>query len=236
MIMEINTSFGEKKNVLFRLTGDSKCHLDNDNWTTPPSLPIDTTFMTSYNKGTTLRFMASESRGKFFKGSWEKDIFASPYETAHGSFSLKFTDPQAPIFNEAGLLNTTMNNIAPSGKPKILSRLWSWGQPVNPLTVSSWDLTKFLVSWTIVGPLSVPRIVKEAIRVRLRGNLKYLKKPKPEVLRTNIPRNETEIERYFFFCLASRTVRLFPLTQSTESSKLTSVFIYSISCQNIPIL
>ena len=90
-------------------------------------------------------------------------------------------------------LQSTLSSNNPDGQVKVTSRLASWGNPVDPLTASGWDIARFISRWTHVGALSAPRIVKEALRIRFRGNLKYLQRP--EVHPGTNPRKETNVER-----------------------------------------
>ncbi|KAL2002562.1 hypothetical protein VTN02DRAFT_6511 [Thermoascus thermophilus] len=183
MIMEINNSYGEKKNAFFRLSGDGP-HAQKGHM----SATIDTV---KTETSAEIRFVSSSSQSEFYKGSWEKDIFASPFEKVEGSISARFADPLKPA--PCAQLHSNATAILPSGKPTIASRLYSWGEPLDPLSASSWELAKFLLGWTPMIPISLARIVQEAIRVRLRGNLPYLKKP--ETRRGNISREATDIER-----------------------------------------
>lgn len=182
--MEINNSYGEKKNAFFRLSGDGSHAQNGHMFETVTTVKTDTS--------TELRFVSSTPKSEFYRGSWEKDIFASPFEKVEGSISVKFADPLKPA--PSAQLHSSATALLPSGKPTIASRLYSWGEPLDPLSASSWELAKFLLSWTPMVPISLARIIQEAIRVRLRGNLPYLNKP--ETRRGNIPRQETDVERY----------------------------------------
>lgn len=197
MIMEINNSFYEKRNVFFRLEGD-------DHSVDTPENTTETMFKVAA-KGSRelheLRFISSKPRSKHYKGSWEKLIFASPFEKVEGSMSASFVDPLQPEPNPKGPLQSTLSSLTPDGKVKVTSRLSSWSQPVSPLSGPSWDIANFLLRWTHVGVLSAARIVKEALRIRLRGNLEYLQRP--EVRRGSAPRKETEVERYDCSCFPS---------------------------------
>ncbi|KAL7658144.1 hypothetical protein ACMYSQ_004282 [Aspergillus niger] len=182
MIMEINNSFYEKRNIFFRLTGDGM-PVDE-----PPS--PSSTIITSA-KGTresvSLRSHSPASKRKFYKGYWDKVIFGSPFEKVGGYMLAKTVD-----ILRGPSLQSTLSSNNPDGQVKVTSRLASWGNPVDPLTASSWDIARFIIRWTHVGTLSAPRIVKEALRIRFRGNLKYLQRP--EVHPGTNPRKETNVE------------------------------------------
>lgn len=214
MIMEINNSFYEKRNVFFRLTGD-------EHFLDTPESTEDKVFKVPM-KGTRelheLRFLSSMPRSKHYKGSWEKLIFASPFEKVEGSMAASFVDPLQPEPSSRGPLQSNLSSLTPNGKVKVTSRLSSWDQPISPLSGSSWAIAKFLLRWTHVGLFSAFRIVKEALRIRFRGNLEYLQRP--EVRRGSAPRKETELERYnsHFSCQYQKV-----LTDSSLQDPRTSI-------------
>lgn len=189
MIMEINNSFYEKRNVFFRLTGDS--HIIGMPEATEV---IFTGAVKRSSELHELHFLSSMPRSKHYKGSWDKHIFASPFEKVEGSMAATFVDPLQPDPNPKGPLQSTLSSLAPDGQMKVTSRLSSWAQPVNPISGSSWDIARLLLCWTHVGLLSSFRIVKEALRVRFKSKLEYLKRP--EIRRGSISRKETAVERY----------------------------------------
>jgi hypothetical protein len=188
--MEINNSYGEKKNAFTRLTPE-----DSSTFGKKKSCEIISTVSGRGPNGTqSIRFFSSAPTARYYKGSWEKDIFASPFEKVEGWFALRFVDPLDPAPVKGGPLHTNMTLISPSGKPKITSRLFSPGPPLDPLLASSWEVVIFLLSWSFTVPISIGRIVVEALRIRFRGNMPYLNKP--DVKRSNIPRSASETEKY----------------------------------------
>ncbi|QMW25960.1 hypothetical protein G4B84_001205 [Aspergillus flavus NRRL3357] len=183
MIMEINNSFFEKRNFFFRVTGDGMAVDSANNWSTTTTVSAK-----GYHDKLSLHFSPSMPKSKQYKGSWEKDIFGSPFEKVGGLMVSKSVDPVLGPSIQSNLSSNT-----PDGQVKVTSRLSSWGEPVDPLAAPGWIIARFIARWTHVGVLSAPRIVKQALRIRLRGKLTYLKRP--EVRPGSIPRKETEIER-----------------------------------------
>ncbi|GLB09842.1 hypothetical protein AtubIFM57258_005771 [Aspergillus tubingensis] len=183
MIMEINNSFYEKRNIFFRLTEDG---LPVDE---TPHLP-STIIASAKGTGETVSLcsLSPASKRKYYKGYWDKVIFGSPFEKVGGYMLAKTVD-----ILRGPSLQSTLSSNNPDGQVKVTSRLASWGDPVDPLMASGWDIARFIARWTHVGALSAPRIVKEALRVRFRGNLKYLQRP--EVHPGTNPRKETIVER-----------------------------------------
>lgn len=183
MIMEINNSFFEKRNFFFRVTGDGMAVDSANNWSTTTTVSAK-----GCHDKLSLHFSPSMPKSKQYKGSWEKDIFGSPFEKVGGLMVSKSVDPVLGPSIQSNLSSNT-----PDGQVKVTSRLSSWGEPVDPLAAPGWIIARFIARWTHVGVLSAPRIVKQALRIRLRGKLTYLKRP--EVRPGSIPRKETEIER-----------------------------------------
>ncbi|KAE8140254.1 hypothetical protein BDV38DRAFT_269253 [Aspergillus pseudotamarii] len=167
MIMEINNSFFEKRNFFFRVTGDGQSVDDADNGSTTVTASTK-----GHHPAVSLHFSPSLPRSKQYKGTWEKDIFD-------------------PVVGPS--LQSNLSSNTPDGQVKVITRPSSWGKPVDPLKAPGWTITRFIARWTHVGAVSAPRIVKEALRIPLRGRLTYLKRP--EVRPGSIPRKETDVER-----------------------------------------
>ncbi|KAJ5385708.1 hypothetical protein N7509_008249 [Penicillium cosmopolitanum] len=189
IIMEINNSYGEKKNAFCRLIREENFCFEKKK----TSQIISTALGTGDAGIQAVRFVSSAPNAKYYKGSWDKDIFASPFEKVEGWFNLRFMDPLDPSPEKGGPLHSNMTLMSIEGKPKVSSRLFSCSPPFDPLSASSWGLTKFLLSWSFVIPASIGRIVVEALRIRFRGNMLYLNKP--DVKKNNIPRKASKPER-----------------------------------------
>lgn len=183
MIMEINNSFYEKRNVFFRLTGDERptaCQ--------PSPTEVTSAFIKDTHDMVSLTFLPPSTQNKNYKGSWEKLIFGSPFEKVGGLMTAKFIDPLV-----GPTLHSNLSSNAADGQVKVTSRLASWGEPIDPVTATSYSVAKSIARWTHVGAVSAPRVVYEGLRVRFRGNLQYLQRP--EVRIGSVPRKETEVER-----------------------------------------
>ncbi|KAJ5935166.1 hypothetical protein N7466_004713 [Penicillium verhagenii] len=206
MVMEVNNSFGERKAAFFRLTaGSAEANMKDSAGT------IDTVPCQTANKSQSVRFLDSVSKFKMYKAEWDKDFFLSPFEKVEGYFTTTCSDPCNPMSGTKGPLHTNTTLYSPDGRPKIISRLYSWGEPLDPLRADPWQLMRFICRWGYIGALSKPRIIYEALRVRFRGNLTYLRKP--EVKNPNIPREETDIERFleqFFRLFLAHAVAHYP--------------------------
>ncbi|KAJ5701170.1 hypothetical protein N7488_008718 [Penicillium malachiteum] len=206
MVMEVNNSFGERKAAFFRLDAGSSGTNAEQTAGIVDSVPFHTSGGLQHAK-----FSASASQFKMYKGNWDKDFFLSPFEKVEGYFTTTCSDPCNPFSGTKGPLHSNTTLYAPDGRPKIISRLYSWGEPLDPLRATPWQLMRFICRWGYIGALSKQRIIYEALRVRFRGNLNYLRKP--EVKSPNIPREETPIERSlekFFRHFLSHAVAHYP--------------------------
>ncbi|KAJ5105582.1 hypothetical protein NUU61_002929 [Penicillium alfredii] len=189
MIMEINNSFFEKRNVFFRISGDIGLGMN----TPPPTETVCLATMKEMSERQAVRFVSSAPTSKIYKGTWTKRIFASPFEKMEGVFTNTFVDPLPSEPNPRGTLQSTLTSVSAEGRVKVNSRLSSWSKPVNPISASWRDVTHIILRWTHVGAISSPRIIKEALRIRFRGMMEYHKRP--EVRPGSIPRNQTVVER-----------------------------------------
>ncbi|KAJ5631947.1 hypothetical protein N7490_008286 [Penicillium lividum] len=225
IIMEINNSYGEKKNAFTRLYPEESSVFEK----AKKSETISVVSGRGPEGTQSTRFISSAPGAKYYKGSWDKDIFASPFEKVEGWFSLRFVDPLDPSPAKGGPLHSNMTLMSTAGKPKISSRLYSCAPPLDPLLASSWEVVIFLLNWSFTVPLSIGRIVVEALRIRFRGNLPYLNKP--DVKPNNIPRKASKTEKTlepFFRLYLSRLIDACPFP-------LTVIYIPAKSMQITPI-
>ncbi|KAJ5760002.1 hypothetical protein N7520_007158 [Penicillium odoratum] len=218
MVFEANNSFGERHCSFVRLEQVGADIRPDHHVPETRTVPTPTS-----NKSVmSVQFIDSKPQSKSYKARWTKDFFLSPYEKVEGFLATSCGDPCGAKDSKNGdiKLNTTLQ--AADGRAKIITRVYPCGSPVDPLSTSAWTLIKFLVGWSYIGALSRPRIIYEALRIRFRGNMPYLKKP--QVIRQNIPRDETQLERfleqYFRLYLSYLTARSpTPLTLTYQPSK-----------------
>ena len=190
MIMEINNSFFEKRNFFYRVTGDDLTVDD------PENEPKEATaLIKNQEQHASIRFLSPAPKSKHYKGSWEKLIFGSPFEKVGGELTAKYIDPLAGPALQSNLTSNT-----PEGQVKVTSRLSSWGDPVDPISASGREIAGFIARWTHVGALSAPRIIKEALKIRFRGKLRYLHRP--EVRSGSNPRKPTKVEQLVAFLVS----------------------------------
>ncbi|OQD87492.1 hypothetical protein PENANT_c005G06023 [Penicillium antarcticum] len=205
MVLEINNSFGEKKLVFFRFSPfgqEIEQREEPDN--------VDSAIATTNEGPQSMNFLQSRSKFKTYKAKWDKDMFISPFEKVEGYLVTSCDDPCNSVSGNKGPFNTNSTLFSPDGKPKLISRVFSWGQPIDPLSDSAGKLIKFLAGWCFVGALTKFRILHQAFRVWSRGNLTYLQKPeityKPSASPTLCP------EEFYSISAKSETTEMQKLT------------------------
>jgi DUF1365 family protein len=201
MVLEINNSFGEKKLVFFRFDPVGREIEQRDD-----TDQVDSVKATTDERSRSVDFLHSRSKFKSYKAKWDKDMFISPFEKVEGYLVTSCDDPCNRASGAKVPFSTNSTLFSPDGKPKLISRVVSSGQPVDPLSASAWELIRFLTGWCFVGALTKFRILHQAFRVWSRGNLTYLQKP--EVRKDNISRVETEIERSVVNLVAAQSASI----------------------------
>ncbi|OJJ50092.1 hypothetical protein ASPZODRAFT_58681 [Penicilliopsis zonata CBS 506.65] len=188
MVMEANNSFGERKPVFYRLDplGEIIEHPDPSNKPSTVSGFADGNLIS-------LRMSHSKSRHKSYQGHWDRDLYISPFEDVGGHMATTCVDPCGPKWGIPGDLQLSATFHDPEGRPKIITRIHSWDTPVDLLATNGLGLVKFILGWGWVGTLSMPRIMYQALRIWLRGNV--ILHERPQVIRSNIPRRESQLER-----------------------------------------
>ncbi|KAL2830914.1 hypothetical protein BDW59DRAFT_158347 [Aspergillus cavernicola] len=177
MIMEVNNYWGQRKIAFSRLTGEASLS----------ELPTSTEIPSGSSSAP---FYHSNPRHLTYRGTWDKDMFISPFEKVEGTIALRFSDPLAPNTP----LHITITLLSPAGKPRLIGRVFCPDEhaPVDPLTASPWSLLRFLPYWTGVLVITELLIIIAALRIRSKGAPIF---SMPEVRPNNIPRDESDIER-----------------------------------------
>ena len=105
--------------------------------------------------------LAEPPRAKV-KRSFAKDFHVSPFSSRKGGYSLLARDPLGPEMEGFRGIDVTINLASSKGHPKLVARLFSESEAVDPANMSLWKKTSFLSAWFWVGFVTFPRIVKEA--------------------------------------------------------------------------
>ena len=166
MILEVNNTFDERRMYLLKDSGgDAMNHLSNGN---------------------------GAASGKF-ADKWAKDFHVSPFNSRKGSYSLLALDPFASRPNGKGPVDNTITLSSSKDHPKLVARIFSTSNPLNPSIITRWDTLNFILSWWWVGLVTFPRIVREAGKLFFRRKLHVWYRP--EVLKESIGRTATHEER-----------------------------------------
>jgi DUF1365 family protein len=126
-----------------------------------------------------------------FKNKWEKDFHVSPFNSRKGHYSLTasnaFNIPSAPPnFDNTIVMKSSKDHA------KLVARVFSDGEPIDPTTADLWSIARFLTRWGWVGFFTFPRILKEALNLFFRRKLHVWLRP--EVLPTSLGRTATALE------------------------------------------
>ncbi len=138
-----------------------------------------------------------ESATGRFTNFWPKDFHVSPFNSRKGAYSLSASDPFFPQLScKAGsaLVNNTITLSSSKQHPKLIARVFSSSDSIDPHKFNGWGAYKFIAAWWWVGLVTFPRIVREARKLYFRKKLHVWFRP--EVLKDSIGRNETQDEMY----------------------------------------
>ncbi|KAK8088107.1 hypothetical protein PG997_003068 [Apiospora hydei] len=123
-------------------------------------------------------------------------------------------------FPRTGKINNTITLNSSKEHAKMVARVFSEGDPMDPITMSSWQKLKFLAAWWWVGLVTFPRIVKEAGVLFFQRKLHVWYRPEPRKRSIARKADETEAGLEEFFrrylrylvrqCPAPMTIRYVP--------------------------
>jgi hypothetical protein len=195
MILEVNNTFDERR-MYFLKSDESDGHKLNGNEVPDRGLPSD---LETRN----LESAPKEMIPSKFNAIWSKDFHVSPFNSRKGAYSLKAADPFAHHFvastlnSNGGQVDNTITLSSSKNHPKLVARVFSTSDSIDPCSLTLLQALKFVISWSWAGFVTFPRIVREA------GKLFFLRKLhvwyRPEVLKDSIGRNDTDDERYDCF-------------------------------------
>lgn len=130
---------------------------------------------------------------KPLKQTWPKDFHVSPFNSRKGAYSLVAHDPLLPNMEGRGSINSTINLISSKDHAKLVARIFSDGDAIDPTKMTLLQKSKFLASWWWVGFVTFPRIVREAAALFFKRKLHVWYRPEP--LNTNVGRHADKTER-----------------------------------------
>ena len=196
MILEVNNTFDERRMYFLKDTEKEKIsHEVNETQAQEPLMELDV------NEE---KFPSEGKTSKNFKAAWSKDFHVSPFNSRKGGYSLSATDPFANhlingnLKDSCGRVKNTITLSSSKGHPKLIARVFSTSDGLDPYSFNAMQTWRFVLSWCWVGFVTFPRIVREAGKLFFRRKLHVWYKP--EVLKDSIGRNETQNEKYTLRC------------------------------------
>ncbi|KAI1325154.1 hypothetical protein F5Y16DRAFT_411631 [Xylariaceae sp. FL0255] len=175
MILEVNNTFDERR--MYLLTWDSK------------------------TDGNTVADAAhfAEPAIQALKKSWPKDFHVSPFNSRKGTYSLIAHDPLASKMEGKGPIDNTINLKSSKDQAKLVARIFSSGEALDPLQIGRTQELVFLLKWWWVGFVTFPRIVKEAGLLFFKRQLHVWYRPEPlkESIGRHATKEELELEPIF---------------------------------------
>ncbi|KAI1467805.1 uncharacterized protein F4812DRAFT_377122 [Daldinia caldariorum] len=175
MILEVNNTFDERRMYFLTIDNAIESLEASQNSTLEE---IISTQKTGYSKP--------------LRQTWPKDFHVSPFNSRNGTYSLTAHDPFSPNMDGQGLINNTINLISSKNHKKLVARIFSEGDAIDPSEMTFYQKFKFLASWWWVGFVTLPRIVKEAAVISFQKKLHVWYRPEP--LKTSIGRHANKAE------------------------------------------
>lgn len=167
MVLEVNNTFGERR--LYLLKAEEKA--------TGDSVPDG--------------FEAPATATKF-TNSWAKDFHVSPFNSRKGTYSLTAADPIAALKSGSTVLDNLVVLNSSQAHAKLVARVYSDGNHMDPTAMSSSQTIRTLASWFWVGFLTFPRILTQAYKLYFKRKLNVWFRP--EVMASSIGRTHTSSE------------------------------------------
>jgi DUF1365 family protein len=164
MVLEVNNTFGERR--LYLLKAEEKASND----TVPDG------------------FQAPAKATKF-TNAWDKDFHVSPFNSRKGTYSLTAADPVAASISGSKVLDNLVVLNSSKAHAKLVARVFSEGDHINPATMTTVQTIKLLTCWFWVGFLTFPRIVSQAYQLYFKRKLHVWFRP--EVLASSMGRTHT---------------------------------------------
>ncbi len=183
MILEVNNTFDERRVYFLK----DKNFEDSD---VVPGAAQSTDIATA-DIGDAAGLNSNESGFRTlarFTSTWDKDFHVSPFNSRKGKYALLAEDPL-----EKGMINNTITLSSSKGYLKLVARIFSTGDCIDPSKAGTWSTLRFVAAWWWVGLMTFPRIVKEAAKLFFWRKLHVWYRP--EVLGESIGRQATDDER-----------------------------------------
>ncbi|KAK8026712.1 hypothetical protein PG991_003768 [Apiospora marii] len=187
IVLEVNNTFGERH--MYFVTAD-----DATNELQDAAAGVESSGLDGSGKGG-----IPLANHRLQQKAIPKDFHVSPFNSRKGAYSLIAYDPFSPFLEGTGKINNTITLNSSKVHAKMVARVFSEGDPIDPTTLTTWQKVQFLAAWWWVGLVTFPRIVKEAGVLFFQRKLHVWYRPEP--LKRSIARkaDETEagLEKFF---------------------------------------
>ncbi|MCJ1273952.1 hypothetical protein MMC21_001745 [Puttea exsequens] len=177
MILEVNNTFDERRVYFLKDTELRNDELKADDY--------------PHSHEAAANNLYTELQNNKFAATWPKDFHVSPFNSRKGSYALSAIDPFTRNSGN-GRVNNIITLSSSKDHPKLVARIFSTADSIDPSTLTTWQSTRFIARWWWVGFVTFPRIVREAAKLFFRRKLHVWYRP--EVLKDSIGRKETPAE------------------------------------------
>jgi len=188
MILEVNNTFDERRMYLLKA--------DREQSSEPQESKNGVINGKECSEETPPKQGREKPRAKF-SDVWTKDFHVSPFNSRDGSYALVAQDPRPVGTEEDIYISNNITLVSSGGHPKLVARVFSDGDSIDPTALGVGAVLKFIVRWGWVGFLTSPRILKEAWKLFFTHKLQIWYRP--EVAQGSIARTPTAAERYAGF-------------------------------------
>ncbi|KAI1631748.1 hypothetical protein F4809DRAFT_147275 [Biscogniauxia mediterranea] len=163
-ILEVNNTFDERR-MYFLTPNDDNVGFEKEVSGKDPDLDAPNPSDTSIPKP--------------LKQKWPKDFHVSPFNSRKGAYSLVAHHPLHSGMEGRGPIDSTITLISSKGNAKLVARVFSDGDAIDPTEMTLFHQIKFLSRWWWVGFATFPRIVKEAAVLFFQRKLHVWYRPEP---------------------------------------------------------
>ncbi|MCJ1426546.1 hypothetical protein MMC29_004449, partial [Sticta canariensis] len=194
IILEVNNTFDERRMYFLKNTDDNGMNKDPESTNNKCE---DGGYGNPERPASAEVYRTNQSSATF-SNKWAKDFHVSPFNSRKGSYTLNAFDPFFPKMSGSGVVNNTATLSSSKGHVKLVARIFSTQDSIDPSSLSGWERLRFVAAWWWVGFVTFPRIVREAGKLFFRRRLHVWYRP--EVLKDSIGRRETVDERIIEQC------------------------------------
>lgn len=180
MVLEVNNTFGERRMYLLKGSGDHDAG-DQEGG--------------ADGNGNGVAKGSDKTTTKKFTDAWAKDFHVSPFNSRKGSYALTAHNPFVPLSQPSTSpprIDNTITLKSSKAHGKLVARIFSTSDAINPASLGFGGKAKFLLSWWWVGFVTFPRILREAGRLFWKRRLHVWLRP--EVLKGSVGRDGTGVE------------------------------------------